>query len=294
MNARKALGRYGEDLAARRLREAGMTVLERNWRCAEGEIDIVARDGDALVVCEVKTRARGAGTFEHPMAAVTPAKAARLRRLAARWLTERWSPDTGPAARRRPHRPGRRACCRTGARPWSSTRGGWPDGVRPYVLGGAGRGRGRRRRGSGRSGAGGRSLHPGGAARQEPDREPGPGSCRGRQLGCGLAAEEAHRRPQPRLRAQERQRLRPRGGLRGARCRRAHRPAGDRRADDDRRAGPGRPGAPGAGGPPGRPGRCRGRIPAGRGAGAAAAEASLVPGRRRCWACAACGSSSRC
>ncbi len=42
--ARGALGRYGEDLAARRLREAGMAVLERNWRCAEGEIDIVARD----------------------------------------------------------------------------------------------------------------------------------------------------------------------------------------------------------------------------------------------------------
>lgn len=88
MNAREALGRYGEDLAARRLRAAGMAVLERNWRCAAGEIDIVARDRDALVVCEVKTRR--AGGWEHPMAAVTPAKAARLRRLASRWLTERW------------------------------------------------------------------------------------------------------------------------------------------------------------------------------------------------------------
>ena len=56
-----------------------MTVLERNWRCGRtGEIDIVARDGDALVVCEVKTRR--AGAFEHPMAAVTPGKAERLRR----------------------------------------------------------------------------------------------------------------------------------------------------------------------------------------------------------------------
>ncbi|MCF6523274.1 YraN family protein [Streptomyces sp. JJ36] len=88
MNARGALGRYGEDLATRRLRGAGMTVLERNWRCAEGEIDIIARERDALVVCEVKTRR--AGPFGHPVAAVTPAKAARLRRLAARWLTERW------------------------------------------------------------------------------------------------------------------------------------------------------------------------------------------------------------
>ncbi|WP_263976806.1 YraN family protein [Streptomyces sp. NK08204] len=84
-NARGALGRYGESLAARRLAEAGMTVLERNWRCGRtGEIDIVARDGDVLVVCEVKTR-RG-GAFEHPMAAVTPGKAERLRGLAERWI----------------------------------------------------------------------------------------------------------------------------------------------------------------------------------------------------------------
>ncbi|MFB0617989.1 YraN family protein [Streptomyces sp. AGS-58] len=85
MNAREAIGRYGEDLAARRLAETGMTILERNWRCGRtGEIDIVARDADALVVCEVKTR-RGGG-YEHPMAAVTPEKAARLRRLAEHWI----------------------------------------------------------------------------------------------------------------------------------------------------------------------------------------------------------------
>ncbi|MYX98585.1 YraN family protein [Streptomyces sp. SID486] len=85
MNAREAIGKYGEDLAARRLAEAGMTILERNWRSGRtGEIDIVARDGDALVVCEVKTR-RG-GDFEHPMAAVTPEKAARLRELAEHWI----------------------------------------------------------------------------------------------------------------------------------------------------------------------------------------------------------------
>ncbi|MGW3495566.1 YraN family protein [Streptomyces sp. NPDC001020] len=83
--ARSALGRYGEELAARRLSGAGMTVLERNWRCGRsGEIDIVARDGDVLVVCEVKTRRRG--FFEHPMAAVTPVKAERLRTLAERWI----------------------------------------------------------------------------------------------------------------------------------------------------------------------------------------------------------------
>ncbi|WP_405990543.1 YraN family protein [Streptomyces sp. NBC_00986] len=85
MNARSALGEYGETVAARRLVAAGMTVLERNWRCGRtGEIDIVARDGDVLVVCEVKTRR--AGAFQHPMAAVTPKKAERLRGLAERWI----------------------------------------------------------------------------------------------------------------------------------------------------------------------------------------------------------------
>ncbi len=83
--ARGALGRYGEELAARRLADAGMTVVERNWRSGRtGEIDIVARDGDVLVVCEVKTR-RGGG-FQHPMAGVTPEKAERLRGLAQRWI----------------------------------------------------------------------------------------------------------------------------------------------------------------------------------------------------------------
>src|SRR5690606_25218350 len=85
--ARSALGRYGEALAARRLAEAGMTVLERNWRCGRtGEIDIVARDGDVLAVCEVKTRR--AGAFQHPMEAVTAVKAERLRDLAGRWLRD--------------------------------------------------------------------------------------------------------------------------------------------------------------------------------------------------------------
>ncbi|MEU2431207.1 YraN family protein [Streptomyces sp. NPDC007861] len=100
MNATRALGRYGEELAARRLSEAGMAVLARNWRCGRvGEIDIVAREGDMAVICEVKTR-RGAppgsaAAFEHPMAAVTPAKAERLRRLAACWLDRHGGPPPG-------------------------------------------------------------------------------------------------------------------------------------------------------------------------------------------------------
>ncbi|MFI9719565.1 YraN family protein [Streptomyces sp. NPDC052396] len=91
--ARQAIGRYGEKLAVRRLTEAGMTVLARNWRCRDGEIDVVALDGDALVVCEVKTRR--AGTYQHPMAAVTPRKAERLRRLAERWLERHGGPPPG-------------------------------------------------------------------------------------------------------------------------------------------------------------------------------------------------------
>lgn len=86
MRAKDALGRYGEDVAARFLADAGMAVLERNWRCSTGEIDIVARDGASLVVCEVKTRRDDA--CGGPFAAVTGAKVARLRRLAACWLAE--------------------------------------------------------------------------------------------------------------------------------------------------------------------------------------------------------------
>lgn len=79
-----AVGAYGERVAERYLLDGGLRVLDRNWRCARGEIDIVALDGTCLVVCEVKTR-RGLG-YGSPVEAVTPAKAARLRRLAACWL----------------------------------------------------------------------------------------------------------------------------------------------------------------------------------------------------------------
>ena len=65
----------------RYLRDLGMEVLDRNWRCEHGEVDVVARDGDCVVFCEVKTR-RSSG-FGEPVEAVTFAKAMRLRRLAA-------------------------------------------------------------------------------------------------------------------------------------------------------------------------------------------------------------------
>ena len=79
-----AVGTYGERMAARFLRERGLEILARNWRCDLGEIDIVARDGRCLVVCEVKTRR--STTFGSPVEAVDHRKLARLRRLAAAWL----------------------------------------------------------------------------------------------------------------------------------------------------------------------------------------------------------------
>lgn len=81
---RSSVGRFGEDVAARHLGEAGFAVLARNWRCPAGEIDIVARDGDVLVVCEVKTRR--SDRFGSPLEGVTAQKAARLRRLALAYV----------------------------------------------------------------------------------------------------------------------------------------------------------------------------------------------------------------
>lgn len=81
------LGKLGEDAATARLVALGWQILDRNWRCREGELDIVARDGAAVVFCEVKTRS---GTrFGPPAGAVDRRKAARIRRLAVRWLQDR-------------------------------------------------------------------------------------------------------------------------------------------------------------------------------------------------------------
>lgn len=86
MRAKDAVGRYGEDVAVATLSEAGWQIITRNWRSAQGEIDVIARDDQTLVVVEVKTRS---GTqYGHPAQAVTEAKLARLRRLTAQWLSE--------------------------------------------------------------------------------------------------------------------------------------------------------------------------------------------------------------
>lgn len=81
------LGRRGEDLAAEHLEGLGLVILTRNWRCREGELDIIATDGlSHLVVCEVKTRS-GDG-FGSPAEAVTKGKRRKLRRLAQVFLSE--------------------------------------------------------------------------------------------------------------------------------------------------------------------------------------------------------------
>lgn len=86
MTAHISLGRRGEDAAAGYLTGLGWTIIERNWRCGDGELDIIAHDGRVHVVCEVKTR--GSVRFGDPLEAITTDKAARLRRLAFRWAAE--------------------------------------------------------------------------------------------------------------------------------------------------------------------------------------------------------------
>lgn len=111
MRFKDAVGRFGEDLAVRYLSDAGLQVLERNWRCADGELDIVASEGEVLAFVEVKTRSTTA--FGEPAEAVTPVKAARIHRLAMRWLAERrpgtpWCPirfDVVAIVRRTPGGP---------------------------------------------------------------------------------------------------------------------------------------------------------------------------------------------
>jgi putative endonuclease len=79
-------GERGEALAARYLESQGLIVLSKNWRCPEGELDLVLTDGHILVVCEVKTRT--SDNYGTPAEAVDNAKAGRIRRLARRWRSD--------------------------------------------------------------------------------------------------------------------------------------------------------------------------------------------------------------
>ncbi|GAA3296674.1 YraN family protein [Arthrobacter citreus] len=83
MRAKDTLGRRGEDLAASYLASTGMEVIDRNWRCPDGEIDLVGLENGTLVIVEVKTRS--SLNYGHPLEAITPAKLARLYLLASRW-----------------------------------------------------------------------------------------------------------------------------------------------------------------------------------------------------------------
>ncbi len=83
MADKDVLGRAGEDRAARYFERLGFTVLARNWRCRDGEIDLVVADSASVVVVEVKTRRDEA--YGHPFEAIDARKRARLWRLAAAW-----------------------------------------------------------------------------------------------------------------------------------------------------------------------------------------------------------------
>jgi len=90
MAAKDVLGRRGEDLAVDYLRRHGYRLLQRNWRCRQGEIDVIAARGDETVFVEVKTRTSTG--YGHPFEAITASKLARLRRLAAAWCAESDTP----------------------------------------------------------------------------------------------------------------------------------------------------------------------------------------------------------
>jgi putative endonuclease len=101
-DGRRSLGRLGEELAAAHLERLGFSVVARNVRSRQGEIDLIAFDGATLVFAEVKTRRLtrpgAAGQLEqNPLAALRPRQRARLRRLAVAWLSDNGT--ARPAAR---------------------------------------------------------------------------------------------------------------------------------------------------------------------------------------------------
>ncbi len=85
-SARQQIGAHGEKRARRWYEREGYEIVARNWRCSDGEIDIVVRRGNTLIFSEVKTRRNA--SFGHPAEAVTPAKQARLRKLAVRFCRD--------------------------------------------------------------------------------------------------------------------------------------------------------------------------------------------------------------
>lgn len=86
MNQKQLLGKYGEDRASQFLTDRGYEIVDRNWRGASGEIDLIALEKGRYVFVEVKTR-NGTG-FGHPFEAITPLKVSRMRKLVAEWCRE--------------------------------------------------------------------------------------------------------------------------------------------------------------------------------------------------------------
>lgn len=84
-NSKHILGHYGETVAADFLNSLGYEILDRNWRCQIGELDLVAKCDSTIVFVEVKTR--NGREYGHPFEAITAEKVSRIRRLAAAWLT---------------------------------------------------------------------------------------------------------------------------------------------------------------------------------------------------------------
>jgi putative endonuclease len=87
--ANRVLGARGEELVARWYQARGYTVVDRNWRCRDGELDVIVERDGTVVFCEVKTRSSAA--FGTGLDAVTRVKQLRIRRLAAQWLLTRAS-----------------------------------------------------------------------------------------------------------------------------------------------------------------------------------------------------------
>jgi putative endonuclease len=88
---RRALGRHGERLAAAHLQRLGLAILARNVRTRDGEIDLIARDGETLVFVEVKTRrshGQRPAPGERPLEGLRARQRSRLRRLAVAWLQD--------------------------------------------------------------------------------------------------------------------------------------------------------------------------------------------------------------
>ena len=202
MGAKDVLGKEGEQAAVSYLEGCGFRILDRNWRCADGEIDIVAADRRTFVVCEVKTRVGNA--VRH---------AARRRRAGeAQAAAQARGPVAGRArhpVRPDPHRRGGPAAGRRGRVHHRARPGGGLSGARPHLLGGARRGPRPPDRGRGRHRQRAARDDPGRPAGHRPARGAGPDPRGDRQQRRELARLEDHRRPLARDAAQARLRLRP-------------------------------------------------------------------------------------